>query len=413
MIALFSTNRGSRKGNASIVARNDKRPLTVLQVLPHLDMGGVARGTLEIARAITDAGGRALVASAGGNLEARLKGYGGTAVRMPLASRNPVVIAANAARLSRLIAQESVDVVNVRARAPAWSAWLASRRTGAALITTWHEIYPERNLSLRLYTSVMARGRPVIAVSEFVAATIARRYPSAAGAIEIIPRGADMEIFAEEVVGAERTIALARNWGLVEDPRPVVMLPGALTRWKGQSVFIEAAAHVRKLRRGAADFLFVIVGEEGEPGMTERLLARAAAADALEIVRIVGPCEDMPAAYKLASVVVSASTRPEAFGRVAVEAQAMGRPVIATDHGGARETVAQGRTGWLIPPGDPEALGNAIHTALTLDPSARAHLGMAGRARVRQLFTIEAMQRATLAAYERAAGRAFGAEASE
>jgi glycosyltransferase involved in cell wall biosynthesis len=151
----------------------------------------------------------------------------------------------------------------------------------------------------------------------------------------------------------------------------------------------------------------MIVGDDGA-GMGERLLKRAEALGALDVVRVAPACDDMPAAYKLAAVVVSASTQPEAFGRVAVEAMAMGRPVIATDHGGARETVENGRTGWLYPPGDAEALAEALDRALSLDPSARAHMGMAGRARVANRFTVAAMQRRTLAVYEQVAGRRFG-----
>jgi glycosyltransferase involved in cell wall biosynthesis len=331
---------------------------------------------------------------------------------LPLAAKDPLTILRNAGRLARLIRDDGVDVVHARSRAPAWSAWAAAARTGTPFVTTWHGVYAEGGPGggswKRLYNGVMARGRPTIAVSRFVEGLIRARYGEGPE-IVVIPRGADTAAFAEETVSAHRAIAVARAWGLVEDPRPVVMLPGRLSRWKGQGDFVEAAARLKALR-GAADFLFAIVGEDGGSGLAEKLLNRAAALGALDVVRLVGLCDDMPAAYKLSAVVVSASTEPEAFGRVAVEAQAMGRPVIATDHGGARETVEPGRTGWLYPPGDVEALARAVDAALSLDPSARAHMGMAGRARVAQRFTVAAMQRATLAVYERVAGRAFGRE---
>ena len=388
--------------------RNAGRPLTVLQVLPRLDLGGVERGTLEIARAILDAGGRALVASAGGRLAVRLEAMGVEVVSGPYASKNPLTILANAVRLARLVRAEGVDVVHARSRAPAWSAWLATRRTGAAFVTTWHGVYAERGPLKRLYNSVMCRGRPTIAISDFVAELIRRRHGLDPAHIVTIPRGADMAAFAEEAVSAQRAIAVAREWGLVEDPRPVAMLPGRLSGWKGQGDFVEAAA-LLKARRGAADFLFLIVGEDGGSGLAERLIERARALDALDVVRLAPACDDMPAAYKLAAVVVSASTQPEAFGRVVVEAQAMGRPVVATDHGGARETVEHGRTGFLYPPGDAAALADAVDRVLSLDASGRAHMGMAGRARVGSRFTVTAMQDATLAVYERAAARTFGA----
>ena len=387
------------------VQGNPARPLTVLQVLPRLDLGGVERGTLEIARAIVAAGGRALVASEGGRLASRLGSLGAELVALPMASKNPLTMAANALRLEKLIRAEGVDVVHARSRAPAWSAWAAARRTGRPFVTTWHGTYGDRWWIKRLYNGVMGWGRPVIAISDFIAEHVASRYGVPREAIVTVPRGADMDSFAEEVVSAERTITLARAWGIVEDPRPVLLLPGRLSRWKGQNDFVEAAAQLRRQR--GPDFLAIILGDDGGD-LGERLLERARALGALDIIKVLPATEDMPAAYKLAAVVLSASTEPEAFGRVAVEAQAMGRPVIATAHGGSTETVDPGRTGWLYPPGDVAALAAAMDSALSLEPWQRAHMGMAGRARVANRFTVDAMQRATLAIYEQVARRPFG-----
>ena len=361
---------------------------------------------MEIARAIVESGGRALIATEGGRLAARAESAGAEIVEGPFATKNPIRILANARRLAAVIRAREVDVVHARSRAPAWSGLIAARRTRTPFVTTWHGVYSERGPFKRLYNGVMARGRPIIAISDFVAAMIRERYGAPSGAIEVIPRGADLTQFAEERVGAERTVAVARAFGLIDDVRPVALLPGRLSRWKGQEVFVDAAA-LLKARRGAADFLCLIVGEDGG-GAGERLIARARARDALDVLRVAPALEDMPAALKLASVVVSASTAPEAFGRVAVEAQAMGRPVIATDHGGARETVAPGETGWLVPPGDAAALAGALDAALSLDPAARARMGATGRARVAERYTVARMQAATLRIYARVAGRAFG-----
>lgn len=391
--------------DASAPGKGPTKPLTVLQVLPRLDLGGVERGTIEIARAIVAAGGRALVASEGGRLAARLASVGGELVDGPMGAKNPLVMVGNVARLTRLIRAEAVDVVHARSRAPAWCAWLAARRTGVPFVTTWHGSYGGKTRLKRLYNSVMGQGRPVIAISDFIAGMVRDTYGVPSEAIVTIPRGADTDAFAEEVVSAERTITLARGWGIVEDPRPLLLLPGRLSRWKGQNDFVEAAALLRA-RRGP-DFLAVILGDDGG-GMGEALLERARTLGALDVVKVLPATDDMPAAYKLAAVVVSASTEPEAFGRVAVEAQAMGRPVIASNHGGARETVEHGRTGWLYEPGNAGALAEAMHAALSLEGWERAHMGMAGRARVASRFTVEAMQRATLAIYEQVAGRAFG-----
>lgn len=388
------------------VARNGARPLTIMQVVPRLDLGGAERGTLEITDAIIRAEGRALVATRGGTMEGRVTRAGGELVRMSADSKNPLVMRRNADYLARVIREAGVDVIHARSRAPAWSALWAAKATGCAFVTTYHGVYTEDFPFKRRYNAVMAKGRPVIAVSQFIRELIIERHGLSDEEIVVIPRGADISVFSEEMVGNERAIKLAQGWGLVEDSRPVVMLPGRLTRWKGAESLIDAAARLKELR-GDADFLFLIVGDDDGSGFAETLNKRIAATGTGDCVYLVGPTTDMAAAYKLASVVVSASIEPEAFGRVVVEAQAMGRPVIATDHGGARETVVHGESGWLYPPGDVESLADVLNRALSLDPSERAHMGLAARVRVHAAFSIEAMQRATLAVYERAAGRLF------
>jgi len=272
-------------------------------------------------------------------------------------------------------------------------------------VTTYHGTYNEDFPLKRLYNSVMAKGRPVIAISDFIHDHVIERHRLSPEQVVTIPRGADITVFAEERVGAERTIKLAEQWGIIEDPRAIVLMPGRLTRWKGGESMIDAAARL-KAQRGP-DFAVVMVGGDDGSGFRNVLQRRIEATGTGDVVYPVGDCQDMAAAYKLASVVVSASIEPEAFGRVVVEAQAMSRPVIATAHGGARETVAHGESGWLYPPGDAEVLAATIHQALEMDPSGRAHMGLAGRARIHTSYTVAAMQRATLDIYEQVAGRTF------
>lgn len=378
--------------------------LTVLQLVPRLGIGGVERGTLEIADAIVAAGGRAIVATAGGPLEHRIARAGGEIVQMTLDSKNPFTIWQNAKRLEDLITEEDVSVVHARSRAPGWSGYWAARRTGTPFVTTFHGTYNEGFPFKRLYNSVMARGRPVIATSEFIRALVRERYNIPEDQIVTIPRGADIAVFSEDAVGNERTIKLAEKWGLIEDTRAIVLMPGRLTRWKGGESVIDAAARLKAAR--GPDFAVLFVGDD-ENGFREALEARIQKTGTGDVVYLVGGEQDMPAAYKLASVVVCASIEPEAFGRVIVEAQAMSKPVIATDHGGARETVADGSSGWLYPPGDAEALARALEHALELTSTERTHIGLAGRARIHAAFTVSAMQRATLAVYEQVTGRSF------
>lgn len=383
------------------------RPLTVLQVVPRLDTGGVERGTLEISEAVCAAGGRALVATAGGQLEFRIARAGGEIFKMNADSKNPATMWQNARLMRRLIREEGVDIVHARSRAPAWSAYWATRRTGTPFITTYHGTYNEDLMFKRVYNSVMARGRPVIAISDFIHNLVRERHRVPEDQIVTIPRGADISVFAEEAVGNERTIKLAEQWGIIEDPRAIVLLPGRLTRWKGGESMIDAAARLKAMR--GPDFAVMLVGHDDDSGFLSVLQKRIESTGTGDVVYLTGDCQDMAAAYKLASVVVSASIEPEAFGRVVVEAQAMSRPIIATAHGGARETVSHGESGWLYPPGDDEVLAATIHQALEIDPSERAHMGLAGRARIHSSYTVSAMQRATLDVYERVAGRTFQA----
>ncbi|MEO5335492.1 MAG: glycosyltransferase family 4 protein [Magnetospirillum sp. WYHS-4] len=373
---------------------------TVLQVLPALGaQGGVERGTVEVAAAIVAAGGRAIVASAGGPLAHELARSGATHVTLPLASKNPFVIQANIDRLMDLIEAEKVDIVHARSRAPAWSAWFAARRTGRRFVTTFHGTYGAANFLKRRYNAVMTYGQRVIAISSFIAGHIRQNYGTAPAKIRIVHRGVDLNRFDPAKVSVERVVALAKDWRLT-DGLPVVMLPGRLSRWKGQKVVLEAVALMNR-----RDFRCVLVGsDQGRTGYREELGAFIERHGLGGVVRFVDHAADMPAAYMLSDVVVSASTDPEAFGRVMAEAHALGRPVIASNHGGAREIVLEGKTGWLVPPGNAEALATALNEALALTPADRERISRDAIAHVRASFTTDLMCARTLAVYAEVLG---------
>lgn len=376
----------------------------VLQVLPALETGGVERGTIEITEALVAAGWGAVVASAGGRLVKAVERAGGRHVTLPLASRNPLTIWRNIARLKALIAAERVALVHARSRAPAWSAWAASRRAGVPFVTTYHGVYNEDLPGKRFYNSVMARGAVVIAASRYVAAHVAARHRVDPARLRVIPRGVDPSRFAPEAVSGARVARLAAEWRL-PDGVPVVMLPGRLTSWKGQAVLVAALS----LLPGV---MGVLVGsDQGRHRYRARLLRLAARLGVSARLRLVGECADMPAALALADVVVHASVRPEAFGRVVIEAQAMGRPVIAADLGGPAETVTDGVTGWRVPPADAVALAGAIRAVLALPAAERAAVGAAARASVLAGATVAGMQAATLAVYREVLGLDPGAPA--
>jgi glycosyltransferase involved in cell wall biosynthesis len=378
--------------------------LVVLQVLPSLVTGGVERGTVEIARAIADAGGTALVASAGGRMVSMVERAGGRHIALPLAGRDPWTIWRNAASLVGVIRAERVAIVHARSRAPAWSAWLACRRTGAHFVTTYHGAYGEDLPFKRRYNAVMAKGERVIAASRFIAELVAGRHGVDPARIRVIPRGVDLAVFDPAVVSGERIARLERAWRLPDGAR-VVLLPGRLTRWKGQGVLIEALARLPQ-----RNICCVLAGsDQGRRRYAAQLIRRAEALGVADRLRLAGDCDDMPAALMLADVVVHASVLPEAFGRVVIEAQAMARPVIASDLGGPVETVEHGVTGWRVSPADPGALAAAIEQVLALPAAARAELGVRARAAMQRGYTVAAMQAATLTVYEEIVGVAAAA----
>jgi glycosyltransferase involved in cell wall biosynthesis len=367
----------------------------VLQVVPALVTGGVERGTVEIAAALVQAGWRSIVASSGGPMVRELERAGAKHVTLPLATKNPLGIRRNIRRLARLIEAENIDLVHARSRAPAWSAFYAARRTGRHFVTTFHNIYGGETRLKRAYNAIMARGERVIAISDFVGSHASAAYHVTPSQLRVIPRGVDLGRFDPESIAQPRVITLAKEWRL-QDGVPVVMLPGRVTRWKGHLQLIDAVA---RLPHRELQVLFV-GSDDAKPGFRRELERRIEQHRLGGVFHIVGECRDMPAAMMLADVVVSASTEPEGFGRIIVEAQAMGRPVIATDHGGARETVLPGETGWLVPPGDREALTAALTEALSLGPDQRAYLAAHARAWVAERYDTQRMCDATLAVYE-------------
>ena len=368
-------------------------PPVVLQVLPSLVTGGVERGTVEMTQAIAEAGASALVASAGGPMTAPVERAGGRHVTLPLKTKNPLGIWRNAAALTDLIRDQRVALVHARSRGPAWSAWLACQRTGVPFVTTYHGTYDETFPLKRRYNAVMARGRIVIAASQYIADLVAERHRIDPARIHVIPRGVDPAVFDPAAVSGERVARLRAEWRLPEGVRTIV-LPGRLTPWKGHAVLVDAVARLAR-----TDVVCVLLGShQGRRAYAQALEQQAVRLGLGERLRLVGHTDDMPAALLLSDVVVHASTKPEAFGRVVIEAQAMGRPVIAADLGGPVETVRHGDTGWRVRPGDPEALAAAIEVALHLKPEERAALGQRARA---SAPTVRAMQDATLDVYER------------
>jgi glycosyltransferase involved in cell wall biosynthesis len=381
---------------------------TVLQIVPDLQSGGAERATIDMAEALAQVGARCLVASRGGRMVSELQSKGGVWLPFPAATKNPIAMALNSVQLARILRDEGVDIVHARSRAPAWVAYYATRQTGAKFVTTYHSAYyGDSPIKLR-YNAIMASGDIVIAISAFAAQRIHELHPEAAGRVVVIPRGADLRVFSPAAVEPARVERLRAEWGVAPHER-VVLLPARLAARKGHGVAIEAARQLAT--EGCPDIRILFVGDPHSDSFRRALETQVARAGVGHLVRLCGHCEDMPAAYLAAAVIVAPSTEPEAFGRVAVEAQAMGAPVIVSDIGASPEIVRappetqrHQATGWRVPPGDPTALSAAIREALDMNASARDELAIRARDNVLTRFSVEQMQHATLDVYRRLLG---------
>jgi glycosyltransferase involved in cell wall biosynthesis len=371
---------------------------TLLQVTPALEAGGVEQATLDLAAAVVRAGRRSLVATRGGRMESALEASGTQLVRLPSHSRNPLVMAANAARLAGIIRREKVSLVHVRSRAPAFSALSAARATGVPMVATYHGIYKANSGLKRWYNAIMTRGDVVIANSRYTAAHIAAEHGLAPGKIALVPEGVDTALFDRARVSPQRLAAVSAAWGISQrERRSIALLPARMSPLKGHGLIIEALAGLAA-REG---MLLIMAGAGGRSEYLLGLDAAAAVAGLGEQVRRVGPCDDMPAAYAAADLALAPSVAPESFGRTVVEAGAMGVPVIASAFGGPAETISDGVTGWLAAPGDAAAWGRALEGFLATDEEARAAMGRAARERVQCLYSLTAMCESTFEVYRR------------
>ncbi|PZP55964.1 MAG: glycosyl transferase [Micavibrio aeruginosavorus] len=367
----------------------------VLQIIPHLGAGGAEQGCIDVAAELVRAGATSIVVSNGGHRVPELTRAGSTHVTMPVHSKNPFIMWRNTRRLRKLIEKEKVDIVHARSRAPAWSAFEACKGTPAHYMTTCHAPYNIHDKKLkRFYNSSISRGERVIAISEYVADYLRENYGVDDSKIRLIHRGIAPEKFHPSLVTAERMIKLSKNWR-IPDGATVILLPGRLTRWKGHTVLIDAMSKI-----GRKDLFCVFVGADQGRSEYHAELEKLIAEKGLgEQIRIMGHCDDMSAAYMISTIIVSASIEPEGFGRVAVEGQAMGRIVIATDHGGSKETIIPDETGFLVPINDADALAEKIKQALSMPEEEKYMMAERAMNHVHANFTRQIMVNKTIDVY--------------
>ena len=364
----------------------DIKSYSVLQVLPHLNSGGLVSGAIEISEALQKSGMRSFVASEGGRREREIIRTGGKVFNFSLGSKNPLIIFLNIYKLSRIIKKYKINIIHARSRAPAWSAYFAAKKMGIPFVTTFHGTYSIQNNLKKKYNSVMVKADKVIAISSFINKHILSNYKVDQEKIVTVHRGINIEKFDYLKVSNERLIAFSKKFNIPEDSF-VILLPGRITRWKGHILLIEA---ISKLKR--SDIICLFVGDlQGRNKYFAELNKTIDKFKLKNNFRIISNQSDMSVIYKLSDVVVSASLEPEAFGRVVAEAQAMGRPTVAVNHGGGPEIIIDGETGWLFRPGDANDLAEKINKALNLNIDDRKKMSVKAIERAKLNFNNEMM----------------------
>ena len=373
-----------------------KEELVVLQVLPELNQGGVELGTIEIASELQKRGIKNFVASEGGRMEGALERLKVKHFTLPLKTKNIFKMWLNSLRVAKIIKDNGITIVHARSRAPAWSAYWAAKKCGVHYITTFHGTYGLGPKGIKkVYNQVMTFGERVIAISNHIKEHIIKNYGTDESKIRLIARCVNMENFDVENTSAERMIKFLEENSIPAD-KPLVTLIGRLTNWKGQKLLIEALSKIKDM-----DFHCLLIGDDqGRTQYSEELhdmIEQYGMEDRYTFIRHVS---DVPAAMLVSDVVLSTSIEPEAFGRIAIEGQAMGRVVVASDIGGSKETVIDGVTGKLFKSGDADDLANAIKWALSLSKEDKDKIGANAVKNVKEHFTKQIMCDKTISVYE-------------
>ena len=382
------------KGNSE--SQRMKQPV-IVQILPALNLGGVERGTIEMARAIIEAGGKAVIISSGGQLVPQLQRIGAIHITLPVHVKNPLKWGGVRRQLRSHLKEHGADIVHVRSRVPAWLALPVAKKLGIATIATIHGKFRAQNIFKKIYNAKILSAQKLIAISDYVKQSILTQHKTEglADKMTVIHRGVDSEYFNPANVTQARIINQAQILGLPDD-RPVIMLPARPTAWKGHKILLDAVAKMNRF-----DITVVLLGIADDNSSFYEAMQRHVARLKIEsLVRFAQKTNDMPASLMLADVVVMPSIEPEPFGRVAVEAQAMGRPIVAFAHGGAVESIIDRKTGYLAEPHNLDSLVEALDEALSLGPRKRRKWAEAAREHVTTHFTTKNMCDETLRLYD-------------
>ena len=376
-------------------SRNGDGPV-IVQLVPALVRGGVERGTIEMARAIIEAGGRAVVISGGGPMVRHLDRIGATHHQIPIGVKNPLSWSGLRRKVRRVLVDEGADIVHVRSRVPAWIALPAAKSLGLISVSTVHGRFQNSSMMKRIFNGKLLTADHVIAISNYVKSQIERQFGEKGRQLSVVPRGVDTEVFDPAVVAQSRVIRFVDSISLPED-QPVIMLPARPTAWKGHEILLRALARIAD-----RPFNCVLLGAaDGKPAFVDHLTKIGMKLGLEGRFRLTHGVDDMPAALMAADIVAMPSVTPEPFGRVSLEAQAMGRLVVAFDHGGAAESIVHGKTGWLATPVDEESLAECLAKALDFTAKQRETMATETRNHIEAGFSTALMCSRTIAIYAR------------
>ena len=377
--------------------------LKVLQVIPKLGYGGAETGCYDLAHYLPENNCSSFIVTSGGELTKYIDRKKVKLIKLPVHSKNPFLILLNAIILVFIILFYNISIVHARSRAPAWSCLIASRITSRKFVTTFHGTYNFSNSIKKFYNSVMVRSNLIIAGSNFIFSHIKGNYSKYLRIdkkLLVIFRGINVDYYEPSTTLDIEEDKLFLEWKLTKG-RKIILMPGRLTKWKGQEVFIEALNLVNK-ELGYQSFYAVILGSDQGRDIFSKKIKRLAEQYRLnDQLRFIKHCKNMPLAYKISDLIVSASIEPEAFGRVAVEAQSMKKLIIASDIGGSNETIVNNKTGFLFESGNPKSLSKRIVEVLNLDESTLNYMGNEGRKNIIKKFNVEKMCFSTYSEYKK------------
>ena len=381
-----------------------KKKIKVLQVIPKLDYSGAETGCYDLAHFLPEQGCKSFIITSGGVLLKFIKKEKVKVFRLPVQSKNPILILFNAIIISLIILIYNINIVHARSRAPAWSCLIATKITARKFVTTFHGTYNFSNRFKKFYNSVMVRSHLVIAGSNFIFSHINENYGdfflNRKRKMLVIFRGINTNYFNAQKISLSKVEKFSKKNG-IDRNKFIILLPGRLTLWKGQKIFIEALKLLSEQNINHAFEGIILGDDQGRSVYKKQLVALVEQYRLKKIIKFIDHCDEMPVAYKIADLVCSCSSEPEAFGRISVEAQSMGIPIVASDIGGSTETIVKDKTGFLFKNGDSNALTNTINMVMQKDYNSLKSIGFEGRKNILKKFDVDKMCHTTFTEYKK------------